>query len=90
MNSERTQAYGRVLRRLEDIGASKLHLPEQARIREAADTLLFAAMLGHARAALEDLDALCEHLAATGRWSEESATELAQDVLACGPLAPVG
>ena len=90
MNSERTQAYGRVLRRLEDVGASKLHLPEQARIREAADTLLFAASLEQARAALEDLDALCEHLAATGRWSGERAAELAQDVLACGPLAPVG
>ena len=90
MNSERTQAYGRVLRRLEDVGASKLHLPEQARIREAADTLLFADTLEQARAALEDLDALCEHLTATGRWSDESATELAQDVLACGPLAPVG
>ena len=90
MNSERTQAYGRVLRRLEDVGASKLHLPEQARIREAADTLLFAVSLEQARAALEDLDALCEHLAATGRWSGERAAELAQDVLACGPLAPVG
>ena len=90
MNSERTQAYGRVLRRLQDVGASKLHLPEQARIREAADTLLFADSLEQARVALEDLDALCEHLAATGRWSGESAAELAQDVLACGPLAPVG
>ena len=42
MNSERTQAYGRVLRRLEDVGASKLHLPEQARVRDAADTLVLA------------------------------------------------
>lgn len=90
MNSERTQAYGRVLRRLADVGASKLHLPEQARVREAADTLVLAVSLEDGRAALEDLDALCEHLAATGRWTEESAAELAQDVLACGPLAPVG
>ena len=89
MNSERTQAYGRVLRRLQDVGVSKLHAPEQARIREAADTLLFAATLEKARAALEDLDALCDHLAVTGRWSAESAADLAQDVLACGPLAPV-
>jgi hypothetical protein len=90
MNSERTQAYGRVLRRLADIGASKLHVPEQARVREAADTLVFSVTLEDARSALEDLDALCEHLVATGRWTEESAAELAQDVLACGPLAPVG
>ena len=89
MNSERTQAYGRVLRRLADIGASKLHVPEQARVREAADTLVFSVTLEDARSALEDLDALCEHLVATGRWTEESAAELAQDVLACGPLAPV-
>jgi hypothetical protein len=89
MNSERTQAYGRVLRTLEDVGPTKLHESEQDRIREAADTLLFAATLELARATLEDVDALCEHLVATGRWSEERAAELAQDILACGPLAPV-
>ena len=90
MNSERTQAYGRVLRKLADVGASKLHMPEQARVREAADTLVFAVTLEDSRAALEDLDALCEHLVATGRWTESSAAGLAQGVLACGPLAPVG
>jgi hypothetical protein len=89
MNSERTQAYGRVLRTLEDVGPTKLHGAEQDRIREAADTLLFAATLEEARAALEDVDALCEHLVETGRWSDERAAELAQDILACGPLAPV-
>jgi hypothetical protein len=89
MNSERTQAYGRVLRTLEDVGPTKLHESEQERIREAADTLLFAATLADARAALEDVDALCEHLVVTDRWSQERATELAQDVLACGPLTPV-
>ncbi len=89
MNSERTQAYGRVLRTLEDVGPTKLHQPEQVRIREAVDTLIFAATLDDARATLEDVDALSEHLVATGRWSHERATELAQDILACGPLAPV-
>jgi hypothetical protein len=89
MTSERTQAYGRVLRTLEDVGPTKLHESEQARIRDAADTLIFAATLDEARAALEDIDALAEHLAATGRWSQERAAELAQDILACGPLAPV-
>jgi hypothetical protein len=38
---------------------------------------------------MADIDALAEHLVATGRWSEERAAELAQDILACGPLAPV-
>jgi hypothetical protein len=89
MNSERTQAYGRVLRTLEDVGPTKLHQPEQARIREAADTLIFATTHEDARAALEDVDALCEHLVATARWSGERAAELAHEILACGPLAPV-
>ena len=89
MTSERTQAYGRVIRTLEDVGPTKLHESEQERVRNAADTLIFAASLEEAREALEDVDALSEHLAATGRWSEERAAELAQDVLACGPLAPV-
>jgi hypothetical protein len=89
MTSERTQAYGRVLRTLEDVGPAKLHESEQERIREAADTLIFAATLDEAREALGDIDALAEHLAASGRWSEERTAELAQDILACGPLAPV-
>ena len=89
MTSERTQAYGRVLRTLEDVGPTKLHDPEQERIRNAADTLIFATTLDDAREALEDIDALAEHLVATGRWSEERAAELVQDLVACGPLAPV-
>ena len=89
MNSERTQAYGRVIRTLEDVGPTKLHESEQERVRNAADTLIFASSLEEAREVLEDIDALADHLAATGRWSEERAGELAQDILACGPLAPV-
>ena len=89
MTSERTQDYGRVLRTLEDVGPTKLHESEKERIRDAADTLIFATTLDEAREALEDVDALAEHLVATDRWSEERAAELAQDVLACGPLAPV-
>ena len=89
MTSERTQAYARVLRTLEDVGPTKLHESEQARIRDAADTLIFAATLDEARPALEDVDALAEHLAATGRWTEQRAVELANDLLACGPLTPV-
>jgi hypothetical protein len=43
MTSERTQAYGRVVRTLTDVGPTKLHATEQEQIREAADTLIFAA-----------------------------------------------
>jgi hypothetical protein len=89
MTSERTQAYGRVLHTLEDVGPTKLHEAEQDRIREAADTLIFAGTLDDARDALADVDALVEHLVATGRWTEDRAAELARDVLACGPLVPV-
>jgi hypothetical protein len=89
MNSERTQAYGRVIKTLEDLGPAKLQPAEQDRIREAADTLIFAAGFDEARAAMEDVDALVEHLVATGRWTPERAQELLQDLLGCGPVAPV-
>jgi hypothetical protein len=89
MNSERTQAYGRVIRTLEDVGPTKLHADEQERIREAADTLIFAATAREVLGTLEEVDALGEHLVATGRWTEERAAELVQDLIACGPLAPV-
>ena len=87
MTSDRTQAYGRVLRTLEDVGPAKLHKSEQSRIRDAADSLLFASTLGEARVALSDSGALSDHLVATGRWSEERAAALARDILGCGPMA---
>jgi hypothetical protein len=89
MTSDRTQAYGRVIKTLEDIGPAKLQPAEQDRIREAADTLIFAADLDEARRALEDIESLAEHLTATGRWTAESADALLQNVQACGPVAPV-
>ena len=89
MTSERTQAYGRVVRTLDDVGPTKLHADEQARVREAADILIFAATAAEVRDTLDDVEALGEHLVATGRWSEERAAELVQDLVACGPLAPV-
>ena len=89
MNTERTQAYGRVVKTLEDLGPTKLQPAEQERVREAADTLIFAADLEQARAALEDIDALAEHLVASDRWSEELAKQLVDDVLACGPVITV-
>jgi hypothetical protein len=90
MNAERTQAYGRVIKTLEDLGPAKLQPEEQERIRDAADTLIFAADLDEARPTLADVDALAEHLVASGRWTEERADQLVDDLLACGPVAPVG
>jgi hypothetical protein len=89
MNSERTQAYGRVVKTLEDIGPAKLQPAELERIREAADTLIFAAEPSEASGALADVEALAAHLASSGRWTAERADELVHDVEACGPVTPV-
>ena len=89
MTSERTQAYGRVVRTLQDVGPTKLHAIEQEQIREAADTLIFAASYEEARDTLAAVEALTEQLVESGRWTEERATELGQDLMACGPVAPV-
>ena len=89
MTSDRTQAYGRVIKTLEDVGPAKLQPAELDRIRDAADTLIFAAEPDEARAALEDVEALAEHLTGTGRWTTERTQQLLDDLLACGPVAPV-
>jgi hypothetical protein len=92
MTSERSQAYGRVIRILEDLGPAKLLDSERERIRAAADTLFFAEDLGtdaEARDAVSDITALARHLVESDRWLDESARKLLQDVLACGPLQPV-
>jgi hypothetical protein len=92
MTSERSQAYGRVMRTLEDIGPAKLTDAERERIRTAADTLFFSEDLGvdaEAREAVSDVTALARHLVDSERWLDESARRLLQDILACGPLQPV-
>jgi hypothetical protein len=90
MTSERTQAYGRIVKTLEDLGPTKLLDSEQARIRDAADTLIFAEGPDeHVLSALDDIRALTDHLVESGRWTEERALMLLDDVAAVGPLAPV-
>jgi hypothetical protein len=89
MTSERTQAYGRIIKTLEDIGPAKLQPAEEQRIRDAADNLLFAADLDEARATLADVDALAEHLVGSGRWTSERTAELVQNLQGCGPVTPV-
>ena len=85
MTNERTQAYGRVVQTLDEIGATKLLPAEQARIREAADTLIFASDLEEAREALRDMGDLTDHLLSSGRWLEERIDMLVANLLACGP-----
>jgi hypothetical protein len=86
MTSERSQAYGRVMKTLTDVGSSKLHDLERQRVRNAADTLLFAPPEDPpAFDAMTDIEHLARHLFESGRWTEESARRLADDVAACGP-----
>ena len=76
-------------RRSRTSGRRSCSRSEQERIREAADNLIFAADLDEARASLIDVEELAEHLVASGRWTTERAEELASDLIACGPVAPV-
>jgi hypothetical protein len=90
MSPERTQAYGRVMHTLNELGPSKLLGDEQDRIRDAADTLVFAADLIEDPAAVEalgDVETLCAALVESGRWTEITAARLAKDLRECGPEA---
>jgi hypothetical protein len=89
MTSERTHAYGRVVKTLDDLGPTKLQPGELERVRDAADTLIFAATPDEVRPALDDIRLLAAHLVDSGRWSDERAEQLVDDVEACGPFAPV-
>jgi hypothetical protein len=87
MTSDRAQSYGRVVKTLADLSGVKLLPAEEDRIRAAADTLLFCESADDpgAREALADVEAVTSHLVETGRWTDESARRLADDLYACGP-----
>ena len=91
VTSDRAQAYGRVVQLLDELGPTKFNAAERDRVRAAADTLLFAEDPRDEATvrALEDIEALAEHLTGSGRWTDERARRLLDDVTACGPLAPV-
>jgi hypothetical protein len=91
MSPERSNAYRRVMKTLEDIGPSKLLDDEQQRIRYAADNLIFSSDLEtdiEAQGALADVEGLCRALFESGRWEEVSANRLADDLYQCGPAQP--
>jgi len=83
-NADRAQAYGRVVKTLDDLGPTKLLPEEQEVIRHAADALLFEEDAYEALAQVEDL---AERLVEAERWTPERARRLVDDVAACGPLA---
>jgi hypothetical protein len=86
MTTDRSRAYARVTRTLDDLGPAKLHDLERRRVRNAADALVFAGVYDHAALkALEDIEQLTQDLIECGRWSQERAGQLADDVAACGP-----
>ena len=86
MNSERSQAYGRVVKTLDDMGPTKLQPHEADIIRAAADALLFEGDAYDELAAVEDL---AQQLLDADRWTPERARALVDDVAACGPAVGV-
>jgi hypothetical protein len=88
MTSNRSDAYGRVMRTLEDLGASKFHAGEQAVIREAADTMFFCERLETDDTALDAMAAareLAQTLVTGDRLMPETAAKLVTDLEGCGP-----
>ena len=86
MDTDRSKAYGRVVKTLDDLGPAKLTVAEQHVIRTAADALLFDGDAYDELAAVEDL---AQQLVDAGRLSAERARLLVDDVAACGPPAGV-
>jgi hypothetical protein len=75
---------------LSELGPSKLLTEEQDRIREAADTLIFASDAiadPSAAEAISDVETLCVSLVQSGRWTEITAARLVKDMRECGPSA---
>jgi len=93
VTGERTQAYGHVVKALDDLSASKLHSGEQQIVREAADALFFCEDVGSdpvAEQALADFYTLVDRLTEGGRLLPETGDRLTASVEACRPLVPAG
>ena len=86
MDNARSQAYGRVVKTLDELGNIKLTVDEAQIIRSAADALFFDGDGYDELAAVEDL---VQQLVDSDRWTAESGHRLVDDVAACGPSAGV-
>ena len=92
MNSERAQAYGRLMRTIREDGPVALDPGESALVREAADALLFCEDLSwddEARDGLTRVGDLAGELVGSGRWGPDRAEQLLRDIECSGPMAPV-
>jgi hypothetical protein len=92
MNSERAQAYGRLMQAVRAEGPEALEPGEQTILREAADALLFCEDLSwddEARDGVTRVGDLAGDLVGSGRWAPDRAEQLLRDIEACGPMAAV-
>ena len=88
VNSERAEAYGRVMQIVSSEGAERLEPEEQAELREAADALFFSTEISgdpEARDALARINDLATRLIDAERWSPDYAEQALRDIEACGP-----
>jgi hypothetical protein len=86
MDNARSQAYGRVVKTLDELGNVKLTPDEAQTIRNAADALFFDGDGYDELAAVEDL---VQQLVDADRWTAEGGHRLVDDVAACVPSAGV-
>ena len=89
MTSQRADAYGRVIKAVDDLADAKLHADEQQVIRDAADGMFFCEDLGaddSAREALAAARELIDRLTESERLLHQTAGRLLADIEDCGPL----
>jgi len=86
MTAERSEAYGRALRLIDDKGPAALTPTEVDALRDAADAFLFGRIgdegVRDARFAAE---AIAARLTGSGRWSADEGERLLDALTACGP-----
>jgi hypothetical protein len=92
MNSDRSLAYMRLVKLVDDLAGAKLHEGEQQLVRDAADALVFCEDLAtdaEARRALDAVEKMTDGMIESGRMLPETAGRLLADLGACGPVLPV-
>ena len=87
MTNERTQAYGRVVQTLDELGAYQAPARRAGSHPRRRRHPHLRLDLDEAREALQDMGDLADHLLASGRWLEERIDMLVANLLACGPTS---